>query len=57
VRKPAEVCLAKAKPLDHAHALSEETSIWVQIQGTTVMAVYEIQGSTLILASADFGDA
>jgi hypothetical protein len=36
---------------------SEETSILVQIQGTTVMAIYEVQGDTLILASADFGDA
>ena len=36
---------------------SEETSIRVQVQGTTVMAVYEVQGNTLVLASADFGDA
>ncbi len=49
--------LAKSKPLDHAHAPTEETSIRVQIQDTTVMAVYEVLGNTLILASADFSDA
>lgn len=37
--------------------LSEEISIRVQGQGTTVMAVYEVLGNTLILASADFSDA
>lgn len=37
--------------------LSEEISIRVQIQGTTVMAVYEVLENTLILASADFSDA
>lgn len=35
----------------------EETTIRIQVQGTTVMAVYEIQGNTVMLASADFGDA
>ncbi len=35
----------------------EETVVCIQVQGTTVMAVYEIQGNALMLASADFGDA
>jgi len=35
----------------------EETIIRVQVRGTTVMAVYEVQRNTLMLASADFGDA
>lgn len=36
---------------------SEETGMRVQVQGTIVMAVYEAQSNTLILASAGSGDA
>lgn len=35
----------------------EETTIRLLVRGTTVMAVYDVQGNTLMLASADFGDA
>jgi CelD/BcsL family acetyltransferase involved in cellulose biosynthesis len=35
----------------------EETIVRVQVQGTTVMAVYEVHGDAVMLASADFGDA
>ena len=35
----------------------DETSIRVQVQGTTFMAVYEVLDGTLMLTSADFGEA
>lgn len=34
-----------------------EDTIRIQVRGTTVMAVYDVQGNTLMLASADFGNA
>ncbi len=35
----------------------EETRIRVQVQGTTVMAVYGVQENTLTLVSANLSDA
>ena len=35
---------------------SEETTIRVQVNGTTIMAVYEIQDGQILLTSADFGE-
>ena len=49
--------IAKHKLLDLAHAPPKEISIRVQVQGTTVMAIHEVQGNTLVSASADFGNA
>lgn len=34
-----------------------EDTIRIQVRGTTAMAVYDVQGNTLMLASADFGNA
>ena len=36
---------------------SESGAVHVQVNGTTVMAEYEVVGGTLLLNSADFGDA
>ncbi len=49
--------MAKPKPLDQNPFPSEETTRRVYVQGTTVITVHEVQANTLILASADFGDA
>ena len=35
---------------------SEEVTIRVQVNGTTVMAVYEVQDGQILLTSADFGE-
>lgn len=37
--------------------LAEEILVRVTINGTTFMAVYEIKGGTVLLTSADFGEA
>ena len=36
---------------------TEETTIRVQVRGTTVMAVYGVDEGAVVLVSADFGDA
>ena len=36
---------------------TEETLVRVTVNGTTFMAVYEIKGGTVLLTSADFGEA
>ena len=35
----------------------EESSVSIQVQGTTVIAVYDVRDGSVLLASADFGDA
>ncbi len=34
----------------------EEVTIRVQVNGTTIMAVYEVQDGQVLLTSADFGE-
>lgn len=35
----------------------EERAVRVAVNGTTVMAIYQVEGAAVLLASADFGDA
>lgn len=44
-------------PGDRPATDSESGAVHVQVNGTTVMAEYEVVDGTLLLASADFGDA
>ena len=37
--------------------VAEELAVHVMVNGTTVMGVYEVKDATVLLTSADFGDA
>lgn len=44
-------------PEDGPDGAAEELIVRVKVKGTTVMAVYAVEGAAVLLASADFGEA
>ena len=44
-------------PDDGFQEIVEELTVRVMVSGTTFMATYVIEGGTVLLSSADFGDA
>lgn len=44
-------------PEDGPDGATEEHTVRVTVNGTTVMATYVVEGAAVVLASADFGEA